>query len=214
MIPLAVIFDCDGVVVDSEEISFSILEQDLADAGLTLDEAAMQSLFLGETVASLHAKARGLGADLPDDWTHDFYERLYAKLRLGVGLIPGVADVLERLAAAGLRLAIGSNGSDEKMAIMLGQHPTVRDAFGGHLYSGQTLGRPKPAPDLYLHAARQLGVDPAHASVVEDSPAGARAARAAGMRCLGYDPHGNAALAAEGAEIFTDMAQLPGLLGL
>ena len=100
------------------------------------------------------------------------------------------------------------------MAITLGQHPAVRDAFGGHLYSGQTLGRPKPAPDLYLHAARQLGADPARAVVIEDSPTGARAARAAGMRCFGYAPHGGLALAAEGAVLFTDMGQLPGLLDL
>jgi beta-phosphoglucomutase-like phosphatase (HAD superfamily) len=101
-----------------------------------------------------------------------------------------------------------------KMAITLGQHPAVQAAFGGHLYSGQTLDRPKPAPDLYLHAARQLGADPARAVVVEDSATGARAARAAGMRCFGYAPQGSAGLAAEGAVLFTDMRQLPGLLGL
>ena len=90
----------------------------------------------------------------------------------------------------------------------------IRDAFAGHLYSGQTLGCPKPAPDLYLHAARQLGVDPARAVVIEDSATGARAARAAGMRCFGYAPHGGDALAEQGAILFGAMADLPGLLGL
>lgn len=213
--PSAVLFDCDGVVVDSEGIAFALLGQELGRAGLVLDTAGMQRLFLGGTLADLHAKARSLGAALPDDWVATFYERLYARLRLGVPLVPGIAAVLAHLTALGIPLAMGSNGSDEKMAITLGQHPAVRDAFGGHLYSGQTLGAPKPRPDLYLHAARQLGADPARAVVVEDSPTGARAARSAGMRCLGFAAHGNAAaLSAEGAEVFYDMADLPGLLGV
>ncbi len=214
MTPSAVLFDCDGVVVDSEGIAFSLLGQELADAGLPLDTAGMERLFLGGTVAGLYEKARGLGADLPADWVDGFYQRLYAKLRQGVPLVPGITAVVARLSAAGIPMAIGSNGSDEKMAITLGQHPAIRDAFAGHLYSGQTLGCPKPAPDLYLHAARQLGVDPARAVVIEDSATGARAARAAGMRCFGYAPHGGDALAEQGAILFGDMADLPGLLGL
>ena len=83
MIPSAVLFDCDGVVVDSEGIAFALLKQDLARAGLDLDEAAMQRLFLGGTVASLYLRARDLGADLPLDWVEEFYERLYIKLRQG-----------------------------------------------------------------------------------------------------------------------------------
>lgn len=214
MIPSAVLFDCDGVLVDSEPMAFAILRQDLAGAGLTLDNAEMERLFLGGTVAGLFTRARALGADLPQGWVEDFYHRLYARLRAGVPLIPGVEAVLARLQAAGIPLAVGSNGSDEKMAITLGQHPSVRAVFGPHLYSGQTLGRPKPAPDLYLHCARQFGADPARAVVIEDSRTGARAARAAGMRCFGYAPKGGEGLAAEGAHVFTDMANLPGLLGL
>lgn len=215
MIPAAVLFDCDGVIVDSETIAFELLGQELTGAGLVLTRAQMQHLFLGGTLASLHVKARGMGADLPDTWVGDFYQTLYARLRSGVPLVPGVASVLMRLSKLGVPMAIGSNGSDEKMAITLGQHSAIRDLFKGHIYSGQTLGHPKPAPDLYLHAARLLGVDPGRAVVVEDSPTGARAARAAGMRCLGFAAHGGATdLAAEGAEVFVDMADLPGMLGL
>ena len=98
---------------------------------------------------------------------------------------------------------------------MPGQHPGLLDRFKGHLYSGQTLGAPKPAPDLYLHAARQLGATPGTAIVIEDSPTGARAARAAQIRCFGYAAHTPAdRLANEGAIPFTDMADLPRLLGL
>ncbi len=214
MTPSAVLFDCDGVVVDSEDIAFSLLGQELAQAGLPLDRRQLQQLFLGGTVAGLFVQARALGAKLPDTWVPAFYERLYTKLREGVDLVSGITLVLDRLTAAGVPFAIGSNGAMEKMAITLGQHPKVRAAFGPHIYSAQTLGRPKPAPDLYLHAARQLGVDPSQAAVIEDSPTGARAARAAGMRCFGYAPHGAPALAAEGAILFAGMADLPALLGL
>ncbi len=215
MKPSAVLFDCDGVVVDSEAIAFALLGDELGQAGLMLDQESMPRLFLGSTVAELYRKACDLGADLPDDWVSSFYERLYARLRLGVPLVPGITAVLKRLAAEGIAVAVGSNGSEEKLAITLGQHPDVRRAFGGHIYSGQTLGAPKPAPDLYLFAARQLGADPARCVVVEDSPTGARAARAAGMRCLGFAAKGGAdALAAEGAEVFFKMSALPDLLGL
>lgn len=215
MRPSAVLFDCDGVVVDSEPIAFALLAGDLAAAGLVLDEAEMRRLFLGGTVRGLLQQARAMGADLPDAWVDDFYERLYARLALGVALIPGIEAALDRLAAAGVPVALGSNGSMRKMAITLGQHPRVLAHFAGHIHSGQEIDRPKPAPDLYLVAARGLGADPARAVVVEDSPTGARAARAAGMRCLGYAPDGDgAALAREGAEPFTDMARLPAMLGL
>ena len=131
---------------------------------------------------------------------------------LRIGLINEVHD-LDALDAASIPFAIGSNGSDEKMQITLGQHGLI-PRFKG-LFSGQTLGKPKPAPDLYLHAARALGANPAHCVVIEDSPTGARAAKAAGMRCMGYAPHGPADhLANEGAIPFTRMTELPALLGL
>ena len=215
MTPQAVLFDCDGVIVDSEPIAFAILSADLARHGLPTDHAQMNVLFLGGTVPDLFHKARALGATLPDDWVSDFYSRLYARLADGVPLVPGILAVLDRLDAAGIPYAIGSNGSDEKMRIMLGQHPGLIARFRGHLYSGQTLGLPKPAPDLYLHAAKALGIAAAGCVVIEDSPTGARAARAAGMRCFGFAAHDDGAqLRAVGAEVFHEMADLPTLLGL
>ncbi|MDZ4394385.1 HAD family phosphatase [Cypionkella sp.] len=212
MTPKAVIFDCDGVVVDSEPMLFDLLAADLAQHGLPMALETLHHIFLGMTLQGLREKANVLGASLPADWCDDFYTRLYAQLRLGTPLIPEILTVLDALDAAGIPYAMGSNGSAEKMQITLGQHGLI-PRFKG-LFSGQTLGKPKPAPDLYLHAAAALGVAPNDCIVIEDSPTGARAARAAGMRCMGYAPDGNAALAAEGAVLFSDMKDLPKILGI
>jgi HAD superfamily hydrolase (TIGR01509 family) len=214
MIPSAVLFDCDGVVVDSEGATFALLAEDIAAYGLHFDLAEMERLFLGGTIYGLGMALRQLSDRVPEDWADRFYAKLYPHLAAGTPLIAGIEGVLDALDAAGVPYAIGSNGSGAKMQITLGQHPAVLARFKGHVYSGQDLGTPKPAPDLYLHAARALGVDPSRAVVIEDSPNGTMAARAAGMRCMGYAPHGNAALAEVGAEIFNDMRQLPALLGL
>ncbi len=212
MTPKAVIFDCDGVVVDSEPALFDLLSADLAQHGLPMAVDTLHHTFLGMTLQCLREKANALGARLPADWCDDFYTRLYVLLRLGTPLVPGILAVLDALDAAGIPYAMGSNGSAEKMQITLGQHGLI-PRFRG-LFSGQTLGKPKPAPDLYLHAAAALGVAPSDCVVIEDSPTGARAAQAAGMRCMGYAPQGSAALAAEGAVLFSDMKALPALLCL
>jgi HAD superfamily hydrolase (TIGR01509 family) len=214
MIPKAVHFDCDGVVVDSEGPTFVMFQQEFAAAGLQVTIHDLETNWVGTTAEALAERARTMGADLPPDWVAGFYDRLNARLAMGVPLIPGILNVLDRLDAAGVPYAMGSNGPMAKMAVTLGQHGLV-ERFRGHVYSGQALGAPKPAPDVYLHASRALGVDPADCVVVEDSPSGALAARAAGIACFGYAPHAvNPGLVAAGARIFTDMGQLPGLLGL
>ena len=123
-------------------------------------------------------------------------------------------SVLDALDAAKIPYAIGSNGSPRKMQITLGQHAGLIDRFGGRIFSGQDMPRAKPFPDVFLHAARAMAVEPSACVVIEDSPTGARAARAAGMRCMGYAPHHSAALLAEGAEPFARMFDLPRLFGL
>lgn len=214
MRPAAVLFDCDGVVVDSEHPTLVMLRDDLERYGLNLTMEALEAGYIGGTVETVAVKARANGARLPKDWVEDFYARMYAMLRTSVPLIPGILGVLDALDSAGIPYAMGSNGTPEKMQITLGQHGLL-ERFRGHLYSGQALGRPKPAPDLYLHAAARLGVPAAECVVVEDSPAGARAAKAAGMRCFGYAPKGaHPALAAEGAVLFNRMQDLPALLGV
>lgn len=214
-VPGAVIFDCDGVLVDSEGIAFDLLGGELARHGLPLERGEMERLFIGGTIAGLWQRARAMGADLPDDWVAAFYERLYAALAQGTPLIAGIEAVLDMLDRAGVPYGVGSNGSQAKMAVTLGQHPAVLARLEGRLFSGQALEMPKPAPGLYLHVAQVLGVAPAACVVVEDSPAGCIAARAAGMVCYGYAAHGDgAALAAEGAIVFHRMADLPGFWGI
>ncbi len=211
----AVLFDCDGVLVDSEPVTFEMLAEDFSRHGLSMTVADIAREFFGGTMRDLWLRARAMGARLPDDWVETFYERLYARLAQGTALVPGVARLLDLLDSAGIPYAVGSNGSERKMQVTLGQHPQVLARLQGRLFSGQTLGKPKPAPDLYLHAAAALGHPPERCVVVEDSPTGARAARAAGMACLGFAAHDDGArLAAEGARVFHAMADLPALLGL
>lgn len=213
-LPKAVIFDCDGVVVDSELPTLELLQADLAARGLDLTIAELDARYVGGTIEVIRDKLMAEGLTLPPDWVADFYARMYDRLRQHTPLVPGILGVLDALERAGIPFAMGSNGPPEKMQITLGQHGLV-ERFHHHLYSGQALGRPKPAPDVYLHAAARLGVAPADCVVIEDSATGARAARAAGMRCLAYAANGHAEhLAREGATPFLDMQDLPGLLGL
>lgn len=213
--PKAVLFDCDGVLVDTEPPTFQLLQTDLAAHGLPLEIAEMERLFIGGTMEKLADLSRKMGADLPPEWVDQFYVKLYKHLETNAPIIEGVIALLDRLDAAGIPYAVGSNGRGPKMQVSLGQHPELLARFNGHVYSGQDLGCPKPDPGLYLHAARALGIAPEHCVVVEDSATGARAAANAGMRCMGYAPHGASdALLATGAIPFASMRALPELLGL
>ena len=212
--PDLVIFDCDGVLVDSETITNRILAANLTRHGLPMTPDGCMDRFVGGTMRGVGEEARAMGADLPADWVDAIYAEIYAALREGVGVIAGIPALLDRLQAEAIPVAVGSNGSEEKMQITLGQTGLL-PRFDGAVFSAHTLGVAKPDPGLYLTAARHFGVDPAHAVVVEDSATGATAAARAGMRCLGYAPHGDGArLAAAGAEVFTAMDTVPTLIGL
>lgn len=209
-----VIFDCDGVLVDSEILSNQVMADNLARYGLRLSLTEAMAHFVGGTMEGVADKARGMGADLPQDWVQEARGEINARLQQGVDLVPGIPDVLAALDRAGLPCCVASNGEPEKMALTLG-HNGLWERFAPVSFSAQVLGVAKPEPDLFLVAAAHFGTAPSNCAVIEDSTSGARAARAAGMRCFGYAPHGDgAALAALGAQVFDDMAKLPGLLGL
>lgn len=213
--PALVIFDCDGVLVDSEPPTIRVMVESFARHGLTLTEEDCARLFVGGTMAGAGVTAQQMGADLPADWVVRIYEDIFAELKRGVPLIAGIMGVLDTLDAAGIPYCVGSNGSEPKMEVTLSQHPALYDRLRGRIFSAYTHGTSKPEPELFLIAARHYGIDPQDCAVIDDSPTGCIAARRAGMRGMGYAEFGDGArLAAEGAQVFHHMADLPGLLGL
>ena len=212
MKPELVIFDCDGVLVDSEVISNQVMEDNLAGYGLKLTLKECMDLFVGGTIFGVMEKSKALGATLPDDWVAEIYAQTNARLAQGVAPVKGIVAVLDLLDAAGIKYCVASNGARSKMQTTLGQND-MWERFENAMFSAHELGVAKPDPDLFQIAAGD--VPPEKCVVVEDSVNGARAAAAANMRCLGYHEHDDGKnLAAEGAELIDDMAKLPGLIGL
>ncbi len=216
MTPQAVLFDCDGVIVDSEPVGLAHITRALAALGLDMAPEAVARLFIGKTLPGVAGMLRAEGHRIPEGWERATYDALYEKLAEGTPLIPGIEAVLDALDAGGIRYAIGSNGEMRKMEITLGQHPGVWARVKDQLHSARKTGAPKPDPAVYLRAAEALGVAPGACVVVDDSPSGCQAGVAGGMRTLGFAAgfHSAAALAAVGAEVFSEMRDLPGLLGL
>lgn len=210
----AVIFDCDGVLVDSEGITNRLLRDDLAQHGLNMPLDQVMSTFVGGTMEGVAAEAIRLGAALPDAWVDLFYVKMFAALEAEVEAIPGVADLLAGLHRSGIARAVGSNGPLAKMDITL-RRTDLLEWLAPHVYSARELAQPKPAPDIYIHAARCLDVSPDHCVVIEDSASGARAAQAAGMRCIGFAAAGqDDALAPHCDALAADMAAVGRLLGI
>ena len=213
-LPAAVLFDCDGVLVDSEVLTNRLMRDDLAAHGLDLTLEQMMALAVGGTIAGVADKARGLGARLPDDWVPRLYDKMFAALEQEVEAVPGAVDLVARLAGAGVAMAVASNGPRAKMQITL-TRTGLMGRLAPHVYSAQDVPHPKPAPDVYLLAAAQLRQPPEHCVVIEDSAAGAQAGKAAGMRCIGFAAMGQAAdLAPHCDSIAKDMAEVAQALGL
>jgi HAD superfamily hydrolase (TIGR01509 family) len=213
-VPKLVIFDCDGVVVDSEPLTLQLIRDDLAARGLPLDLTKTTDLFMGSTIAGAGAQAREMGADIPEDWVDLIYDKVFAALARKVESIPGIGAVLDRLDRQGIAYAIGSNGPHRKMEITLARCGLAA-RFAGRTYSREDVAAPKPAPDVYLLAASQAGVAPQDCVVIEDSATGAQAAVAAGMAVFGFARETPRAKFEGLTELlFYDMGQLPALLGL
>lgn len=207
-----VIFDCDGVLVDTEELFNQTLVQDLAERGLILTIEQCMGMFLGGTLSTAKPVIEEYGITLPDTWVEDFYMKAYDVLRKSAEPIAGIKETLTQIEDAGIPYCVASNGRVEKMEITLGRTGML-DHFKDVMFSAQALGTAKPAPDLFLAAAAAFGVTHKECVVIEDSITGVLAAKRAGMKCFGYAPHGNGeALAAENAIIFDDMAKLPALI--
>lgn len=213
--PKLVIFDCDGVLVDSEVVSNQVVMANLARHGLELTLEQAMAQFVGGTMAGVMEKARAMGATLPQDWVSQVYAETYARLEQGVPLVPGIPALLARLDGCGIPVCVASNGSEQKMRITLGQNGLWDRFHPQAMFSAHSLGVAKPEPGLFLAAASHFGVQARDCLVIEDSASGVTAAVRAGMRCLAYAPHGGgASLAALGAEVFADMAEVPPLLSI
>ena len=209
-----VVFDCDGVLVDSERLAVRIESQLLGELGWPLTEDEVLDRFVGRSDAHMIAQIEAqLGRPVPE-FTEQYLARLHAAIDAELDAVPGVDDALDRLDELGLATCVASSGTHEKMARTLGR-TGLWDRFEDRIFSATQVEHGKPAPDLFLFAASQMGVDPAACMVVEDSRAGVAAARAAGMRSVGFAGGLTPAawLEGPGTVVIEDMAALAGLLG-
>ena len=213
MTPKLVIFDCDGVLVDSEPATNRVIASDLVKRGLSLSATFIAENFVGGTMKDVERKAKKMGAALPDDWLDMIYDKMFDALRLGVKLFPDVELFLDVLAEQRIAIAIASNGPMEKMVITL--TPTgLNDRFNGRIYSGHDHPA-KPAPDMINHAMQVAGVTAKETIFIDDSANGSMAGIAAGVRTFGFDPSqkythfGDLAV-----EKVSSMRQIAGLIGV
>lgn len=207
-----VIFDNDGVLVDSEALAFTVLVDLLGQSGATLSRDEAMERFLGGPVGRVTAWATNAGLTLPDDFDDRYHAELFTAFDRELAATPGVADVVDRLAVVA-SVCVASSGTHERIRRSL-ERAGLLDRFDGHMFSTDDVARGKPAPDLFLHAAATMGVARERCVVVEDSPLGIEAANAAGMASAGFARSVPAErLAAASLGVFSDMSDLPGVLG-
>jgi HAD superfamily hydrolase (TIGR01509 family) len=177
-----VIFDCDGVLVDSEPLSLSVLSEALTRQGLPADIPYVTRHFLGRQLATVRSHASSHQIELPPDFERDLNTSLVQRFHQELRPVPHVADALAQLA---LPRCIASSSDLARVKLSL-QVTGLAEYFAEYVYTAEMVARGKPAPDLFFHAAKQMGVVPAECLVIEDSPFGVLAARAAGMEVWGF----------------------------
>ena len=208
-----VIFDCDGVLVDSERLSVRLDVELLAKVGWPLSEAEIIERFVGRTDAAMRAEIEGqLGRDIAAEWDA-FAERYIRVFAEELRPVDGVAGAVDAIQAAGYRTCVASSGSGEKIRRNLAL-TGLRERFAERIFSGEDVEHGKPAPDLFLHAAAVMRCEPKRCAVVEDSRHGVVAARAAGMWAFGYagGVTAAAALHGPGTTVFDDMNDLSAVI--
>jgi HAD superfamily hydrolase (TIGR01509 family) len=206
-----VIFDCDGVLIDSERLGIKVDVQVLHQLGWKLTEAEVIERFVGRSDLDTQAEIEAyLGRTLPAGWQTEF-EPLYRQaFEAELAPVAGVLTALDRLT---FPTCVASSGTHEYLRYMLGL-TGMYARFEGRIFSAEDVAAGKPAPDLFLYAAKRMEVEPAHCVVVEDSRSGVEAARGAGMRVLAYAGGLTPARLLEGPNtfLFEHMADLPELL--
>lgn len=213
MTPELIIFDCDGVLVDTEPLTEQLIQESLEDHGLPLNLGDIRHLFTGGTMDSVEAEARTRGAHLPQDWQSGLYEEMFQRLDKGVNLIPGILELIEKAENAKIATAVASNAPYAKMRRSLGPSG-LWDRMEPNIFSRED-SRPKPDPEMIFRAMAQAGVSKQRTVFIDDSPSGSRAGIAAGVRTFGLALRGQAAdLEAVGAEVVHSIAEIEDLLGL
>jgi HAD superfamily hydrolase (TIGR01509 family) len=204
-----VIFDCDGVLVDSERLAVRTEAEILSGLGWPLTEADIVERFVGRSAAYMQEEVeRHIGRSL--DWEAEFEARYRDVFARELVPVPGIVEALEQIA---ISTCVASSGSHEKMHFTLGM-TGLFDRFEGRIFSADEVERGKPAPDIFLHAARGMGASPPRCAVVEDSISGVKAALAAHMTVFAFagGVSSPSQLSIGGAVVFVDMRDLPGLL--
>jgi HAD superfamily hydrolase (TIGR01509 family) len=208
-----VIFDNDGVLVDSEPISNQLLAACLTELGHPTSYEDSIRDYMGSAMHRVHDLVEErTGRRLPADFDDVFHARVFAAFERELKPVVGAMDVLEKLTADGVPYCVASSGSHER--IRVGHRTTGFDRWfdDERIFSSQDVGRGKPAPDLFLYAAERMGVAPERCAVVEDSPLGVRAAVAAGMDVYGFTAMTPAGKLSAATGLFEDMGELVPLL--
>jgi HAD superfamily hydrolase (TIGR01509 family) len=204
MRPDLIIFDCDGVLIDSESIASKLIAQNLTTLGWPMTTEDSMALFLGMSIVDMEPIIETrLGRRLPEGWRSEIAAEFLEAFGREVTLIPGARATLEQVNRLGIPWRVATNSSDEELAVKFA-HTGLDDLTAGLTHTAGSViakgGRPKPAPDVYLQASDSANVAPSRCVVLEDSALGVTGAVAAGMVCYGFAPHGDGAhLSAAGA---------------
>lgn len=211
--PQLIIFDCDGVLVDSEKFSSQVIAEEITKLGIPMEVLEAQNLFTGGSLADVEKYiVSKIGRPIPYDFEKVYRKRSFELFEEFLEPIPGVEEVLKNISAQAIKKCVASNGPLKKMLFNL-RKTKLLPYFEGHLFSAYEVNRWKPDPFLFLHAAKNMNVAPEKCLVIEDSIHGVEAAVSAGIPVLGYAPdHDGAELKGAGAIVFSAMNELPNLI--
>jgi HAD superfamily hydrolase (TIGR01509 family) len=211
-----IVFDCDGVLVDSERLSIRVDAMFLDRLGWPMGEVEIVERFVGRSDADMRAVIEEhLGGPIPADIDEEF-DRLYREtFEAELTPVDGIVEALDAIVAAGIPICVASSGGHAKIKRSL-ELTGLTQFFGDRIFSASDVAHGKPAPDLFLHAASRMGAAPARCAVIEDSAFGVDAAIAAGMLAFAYAGGVTTAdrLTRPGVVVFDEMHRLPGLLGV
>lgn len=207
-----VIFDCDGVLVDTEPLANRVFVQLVRENGFIVDENTYLHKFSGVTLPDrIHTTERELNWTAPENFLSQFHERLIELTEANMQPVEGIHELVRSLP---IPICVASNGSRDEINLRL-RLSNLAPFFGNAIFSGLEVTNPKPAPDVYLAAARSFGIEPSRCVVIEDSLPGVTAGRSAGMRVYGYTAlTSKEKLIEAGAIPFSSMSELQQILAL